>query len=200
MSTPTPDLQGFAFYGDGHETSKQAVKVIQTGLWIGAVLAGLFGAIILAWPGATLLVIAVLLGLYFLIRGLVRLVVGIFAPGLTVGGRVLSIVLGILLIVVGIFAIKNPGTSLELLGILIGLSWILDGIATLIESGRAASRGFAIFAGIIGIVAGIVMLFVPLGGVAVLTMVAGIFLIALAIIQVIGAIVIGVQAKKAGIK
>lgn len=199
MSTPTPDVQGFAFYGDGHETAKQSVKVIQTGLWIGAVLSGVFGAIILAWPGATLLVIAVLLGLYFLIRGLVRLVVGIFAPGLTSGGRTLSIILGILLIVVGIFAMKNPGASLELLGILIGLSWILDGIATLIESGKAASRGFAITAGVIGIIAGIVMLFVPLGGVAVLTLTAAIFLIVLAIAQAIGAIVLGVKAKKAGI-
>lgn len=198
MSTPTPQ-SGFTFYGDGHETSKQAIKVLQTGLWIGAVLAGVFGVIILAQPKASLILIAILLGLYFLIRGLVRLVVGIFAPGLTAGGRTLSIILGVILVAVGIIALSNPGTAIEILGILIGLSWILDGIASLIESGRAASRGFAIFAGIIGIVAGIVMLFAPIIGVAVIMYIVGIFLVLLAIIQIIGAIVLGVKAKKAGI-
>ncbi|MEY4101901.1 MAG: hypothetical protein RIR88_35 [Actinomycetota bacterium] len=197
MSTPSTEFQGFAFYGDGHETAKQTIKVIQTGLVIGAVLAAVFGGLILAWPGATLLVIAVLLGLYFLIRGVVRLVAGIFAPGLTAGGRTLSNILGILLIAVGIFALKNPGDSLAILGILIGLSWIIDGIATLVEASRAVSRGFAIAAGIISIAAGVVVLFVPIEGVAVLTLVAGIFLIVIAVAQIVGAIALGASAKRA---
>jgi len=197
MSIPSADFQGFAFYGDGHENTKQTIKVIQTGLVIGAVLSGIFGGLILGWPGATLLVIAVLIGLYFLIRGVVRLVAGIFAPGLTAGGRTLSIILGILLIAVGIFALKNPGDSLALLGILIGLSWIIDGIASLVEASRALSRGFAITAGLLSIIAGIVVLFVPIEGVAVLAMVAGVFLLVIAIAQLVGAIALGSAAKRA---
>jgi uncharacterized membrane protein HdeD (DUF308 family) len=197
MSTPTTDFQGFAFYGDGHENTKQTIKVIQTGLIIGAVLSGIFGGLILGWPGATLLVIAVLIGLYFLIRGVVRLVAGIFAPGLTAGGRTLSIILGVLLIAVGIFALKNPGDSLALLGILIGLSWIIDGIASLIEASRALSRGFAITAGLLSIIAGVVVLFVPIEGVAVLAIVAGVFLLVIAVAQLVGAIALGSAAKRA---
>jgi uncharacterized membrane protein HdeD (DUF308 family) len=197
MSTPTPDLQGFAFYGDGHENTKQTIKVIQTGLFIGAALAALFGGLILGFTGGALLVIAIFIGLYFLIRGIIRVITGIFAPGLTAGGRTLSIVLGVLLVAVGIFALKNPGDSLALLGILIGLSWIIDGVATLIESSRAVSRGFAITAGLISLVAGFVVLFVPIEGVAVLTVITGVFLIVIAIAQVVGALVLGSAAKKA---
>jgi uncharacterized membrane protein HdeD (DUF308 family) len=197
MSTPSTEFQGFAFYGDGHENTKQTIKVIQTGLIIGAVLSGIFGGLILGWPGATLLVIAVLIGLYFLIRGVVRLIAGIFAPGLTAGGRTLSIILGVLLIAVGIFALKNPGDSLALLGILIGLSWIIDGIASLIEASRALSRGFAITAGLLSIIAGVVVLFVPIEGVAVLAIVAGVFLLVIAVAQLVGAIALGSAAKRA---
>lgn len=187
----------FAFYGDSQENARETVKAIQTSLIIGAVLSAVVGTILLAWTGAALFIVAMVLGIYFLVRGIVRLVSGIFAPGLTAGGRTLSIILGILLVVVGIFVLKNPGDSLALLGILIGLSWIIDGIATLVESSQAVSRGFAIVAGILGIIAGIVVLFVPLESVAVLTMIAGLFLVVIAIAQIIGAIVLGSKAKKA---
>lgn len=187
----------FAFYGDSQENARETVKAIQTSLIIGAILSAIVGAILLAWTGAALFIVAMVLGIYFLVRGIVRLVSGIFAPGLTAGGRTLSIILGILLVVVGIFVLKNPGDSLALLGILIGLSWIIDGIATLVESSQAVSRGFAIVAGILGIIAGIVVLFVPLESVAVLTMIAGLFLVVIAVAQIIGAIVLGSKAKKA---
>lgn len=187
----------FAFYGDSQENARETVKAIQTSLIIGAVLSAIVGTILLAWTGAALFIVAMVLGIYFVVRGIVRLVSGIFAPGLTAGGRTLSIILGILLVVVGIFVLKNPGDSLALLGILIGLSWIIDGIATLVESSQAVSRGFAIVAGILGIVAGIVVLFVPLESVAVLTMIAGLFLVVIAVAQIIGAIVLGSKAKKA---
>lgn len=187
----------FAFYGDSQENARETVKAIQTSLIIGAILSAIVGTILLAWTGAALFIVAMVLGIYFLVRGIVRLVSGIFAPGLTAGGRTLSIILGILLVIAGIFVLKNPGDSLALLGILIGLSWIIDGIATLVESSQAVSRGFAIVAGILGIIAGIVVLFVPLESVAVLTMIAGLFLVVIAIAQIIGAIVLGSKAKKA---
>ena len=197
MSTPNSSLKGFAFYGDSANTAKATVKVIQTGLIVGAVLSALVGIIVLSWPLATLVVVAVLFGLYFLVRGIVRVAVGIFAPGLTASGRALSIVLGVLLIGVGIFALTNTAGTLAVIGILIGISWIIDGIATLVESSNKVSRGFAIAAGIISIIAGVVVLAVPLDGVAALTIIAGLFLIVLAVAQAMGAIVLASAAKKA---
>ncbi len=197
MSTPNAQFKGFAFYGDSANTAKATVKVIQTGLIVGAILSALVGIIVLSWPMATLVVVAVMFGLYFLVRGIVRVIVGIFGPGLTAGGRGLSIVLGVLLVAVGIFALMNTAGTLAVLGILIGISWIIDGIATIVESSNKASRGFAIAAGIIGVAAGVVVLAVPIDGVATLTIIAGLFLIVLAVAQALGAIVLASTVKKA---
>ncbi|NBX23038.1 MAG: hypothetical protein EBR52_02775 [Microbacteriaceae bacterium] len=125
-----------------------------------------------------------------------RVAVGIFGPGLTGGGRAVSIVIGVLLIVVGVFAFKSPAGILELLGILIGIMWIIDGIATLVESGRGSSRRIAIALGIISLIAGIVVLFVPATAVQVLILLGGIFLIVIGVAQVVGAFTIGRMAKR----
>jgi uncharacterized membrane protein HdeD (DUF308 family) len=190
------DVQSFAFYGEDAESAKSVVRVLQTGLFIGALIALVAGGAILAWPGGSSTVIALIFGLYFLIRGLVRVAVGIFGPGLTGGGRALSIVIGILLIVVGVFAFKSPSGILELLGILIGIMWIIDGIATLVESGRGSSRGIAITLGLISLIAGVAVLFVPAAAVDVLIILGGVFLIVIGVAQAIGAFTIGRMAKR----
>jgi len=183
--------QGFVFYGDGDAENKAAVGAIRTGLIIGAIITAVVAGIIFAWPGVTLAIVAVVFGLFILIRGIVRLIAGIFAPGFSAGGRVISIIIGVLLVAASIFMLRNLEGSLLVLGLLIGLSWIIDGIATLIESSRDGARGFSIVAGIIGILAGIVVLFVPVGGVVFLTYFTASVLIVLAILQLIGAIMVG---------
>ena len=190
------DVQLFAFYGEDAESAKSVVRVLQTGLFIGALIALVAGGAILAWPGGASTVIALIFGLYFLIRGLVRVAVGIFGPGLTGGGRALSIVLGILLVVVGVFAFKSPAGIVELLGILIGIMWIIDGVATLVESGRGSSRGIAITLGLISLIAGVAVLFVPATAVDVLIVLGGVFLIVIGVAQAIGAFTVGRMAKR----
>jgi uncharacterized membrane protein HdeD (DUF308 family) len=66
-----------------------------------------------------------------------------------------------------------------------------------VESSKSPSKTFSIIAGIISVIAGIVVVLLPLEGVEVLTMIAGIFLLVIAIAQLIGAIMIGKAAKNA---
>ncbi len=182
---------GFEFYGDAGSHNKQAVGAIRTGLVLGAVLTAIVGTVIFVWPAITLAIIAVVFGLFVLIRGIFRLVAGIFAPGISAAGRVLSIILGVLLIAAAVFVLRNLEAGLAVLGLLIGLSWIIDGIATLVESRNDGSRAFSIVTGVISIVAGVVILFVPVSGVAFLTLFAGAVFIVLAILQIVGAILVG---------
>jgi len=195
MST-SPEVRGFAYYDHGQINTRQTVKAVQTVLFIGAALSALFGILLLTSTTGFLQVVGVLFGLYFLIRGLIRLVSGIFGPGLSAGGRTLSIIFGVLLVALGIFAMRNPDDSVAILGILIGISWLIDGIVTLLESSHSTSRGVSIFVGILSVVAGIVVLSVPAASMSVLAMIAGIFLLVIAVAQVIAAISIGVSAKK----
>ena len=77
------------------------------------------------------------------------------------------------------------------LGILVGILWIVEGIVALAQSSDAGSRGWAIFFGILSILAGIVLLFSPLWGAVVLFIVAGIALIVLGIVQIVRAFTFG---------
>jgi uncharacterized membrane protein HdeD (DUF308 family) len=197
MSNSSPDVQGFAFNGNGHDAAKQTIKVIRTGLIIGAILSALFGVLILTATGQVLEVVAVLFGIYFLVRGAIRLATGLFSGAFGAGGRVLNILIGLLLLVVGVLAVIHPAEILAVIGILIGISWIVDGVVSIVESSKSPSKGFTIFAGIISVVAGIVVVLLPLEGVAVLTMIAGIFLLVIAVVQLVGAIMIGKAVKNA---
>ncbi len=108
MSNSSPDVQGFAFIGDGHQTAKQTVKVIRTGLIIGAILSALFGVLILTATGQVLEVVAVLFGIYFIVRGAVRFGTGLFSGAFGGAARALNIIIGLLLLVVGVLAVFHP--------------------------------------------------------------------------------------------
>lgn len=182
--------QSFVFYGDGAAQNKSVVAAIRTGLVIGAVLAAIVAVLIFSWPGV-LPTIAVIFGIYVLVRGIIRLTAGIFAPGLTGPGRTLSIILGVLLVAASIFMLRNLDSTIAVIGLLIGLAWIIDGIATVVESSRDRSRGVSLVAGIISILAGVVFLFIPSDGVLFVTYFTGAVFALLAILQLVGAFMVG---------
>ena len=63
--------------------------------------------------------------------------------------------------------------------------------------GDAPSKGWAIFFGLLGIIAGILLLFSPLWGAVVLFTIVGIALMVLGIVQIVRAFTFGRHAKTA---
>jgi uncharacterized membrane protein HdeD (DUF308 family) len=190
MSSPK-SVNGFIYYGNSAEATKQTVRTVRTGLIIGAVITAIVGILMLAFPQSSALLAAVIFGIFVLIRGIVRVIVGIGGPGLTGLGRTLSIVTGVILLAAGVVILLNITVGVEVLAIIIGISWIIDGIATLIESSRAAARAFSIVTGIISLLAGVAMFFLGSQGVAIIMIVIGAVALALAVVQVVGAIAVG---------
>jgi len=88
----------------------------------------LFGILLLVWPEIILLVTAVLFGLQLLIAGIVRIVSGIASGELDGGERALSITLGVLVLLAGIFCLRNPGLTLLWIVILVACGWLIEGI------------------------------------------------------------------------
>lgn len=170
---------------------KSAINGIRTALGIGGVIAVIVGILILVWPEKTAAVVAIIFALYLIAAGLVYAGLGIFSK--TKGGwaRVGHILLGILFIIGGVLALFSPmifaAWLAVFLGILVGILWIVEGIVSLSTLGDAPSKGWTIFFAIVSIVAGIVILFSPLWGAAVLWLILGIALVVLGIIQVIRA-------------
>lgn len=190
MST-TNGVNGFIYYGISAEATKKTVKTIQVGLIIGAIITAIVGILMLVFPQESALLAGVIFGIFILIRGIVRVIVGIGGPGLTGLGRTVSIIIGVILLAAGVVILLNITVGVEILAIIIGISWIIDGIATLIESSRAAARAFSIVTGIISVLAGVAMFFLGSQGVALIMIVIGAVALALAVVQVVGAITVG---------
>lgn len=177
--------------------SRTEINGIRVALTVSAVLAIVLGGLILASPQATLTVAAVMFGLYFLIIGIVRLVRGLLSKGTSGGIRVLNLLMGVLLLVAGVFAIKNPLNSIVALGILVGIAWIIEGVVALVETAPDSSRWFGTLFGAISVVAGIVVLTMPALTIAILTVVGGAFLVVAGIVQLVQAFLFGRKAKTA---
>ncbi|WAP52241.1 DUF308 domain-containing protein [Arthrobacter sp. ATA002] len=175
---------------DISELTSRAVRSIRSGLAVTGVLSILLGVVVLFWPGVTLDVVAFLFGLYFLVSGAIRVIMGIFTP-LSGGLRILNILTGVLIFIVGIVAMRNPLASLAVLGMVIGIAWIVEGVMALTESESGGSRWYAITYGVISIIAGAVVLFLPVGSLAALVVFGGIFLVILGIVEVVRAIAFG---------
>jgi uncharacterized membrane protein HdeD (DUF308 family) len=201
MSSPQSNTVFAAFSLDSAELSKSAINTVRTALGVSGAVALIVGILITFWPKNSLLVITVILGIYFIIAGLAYAGLGIFSKGISGGARALDIILGVLFVIGGVIALANVQATAEVLavffGILIGILWIVEGIVTLVQSGDAPSRGWAIFFGILSVVAGIVLLFSPLWGAIVLFIIAGISLIVLGIVQIVRAFTFGRGATAA---
>lgn len=188
MSGSTFGLGGFSLDVSG--LTRKVVRNIRGGMILTGVLSVVLGALVLFWPEVTLDIVAVLFGLYFLVSGAVRVVTGLLTP-LGGGLRVLNILIGLLLFIVGVAAIRNPLASLTVLALFIGIAWIVEGIMSLTEVESGGSRWYAIAYGVISIIAGVVVLFLPVSSLAALVVFGGIALIVLGIVEVVRALSFG---------
>jgi uncharacterized membrane protein HdeD (DUF308 family) len=170
-------------------------------LWKWKLVAGLLtivlGAIVLAWPGPTILVASTLFGVYLLLSGLAELFTAFTLPR-SAATRVMLFISGALSLVLAILSFRHFGDAYAvlLLSLWIGIGFIfqgISGVAVGIGESDLPGRGWYIVAGIISAIAGLVMLVWPFESIAVLTLATGIWLIIIGITQTIQAF----QTRKA---
>lgn len=161
----------------------------------------ILGICLLVWPGKTLMVATVVLGIYFLVSGIVRIVSSIVELGLPGGWRVLGIIIGILLVIGGVVVLKNVTLSTPLLAIMftmiVGIGWMMEGVMALTESWGTPNSGWAIFYGVISIIAGFVLLWMPGVSTVWLIIYGAIAMVVMGIVAVVRAFTFGRHAKNA---
>ena len=181
------------------DTEKPAVNGIRTAVGLGGVVALIVGVLILAWPGRTAMIVAAIIAVYAIVAGLAYASIGIFSRARGGWARVGHIILGLVFIAAGVIAFANLSQTTAwlavFLGILVGIMWIIEGIVALSTLGDASSKGWTIFYALLSIVAGIVLLFSPLWGAAVLWWLLGISLIVLGISNVVRAFAYGRNSR-----
>lgn len=158
--------------------------------WWLLLISGLAGIIlgfaIIAWPGRTLLVFAVLLGIYLMIFGAVRFAQAIV--GDETAQRGLTALAGGLGFVVGLVVIREPARSIAILVILLGLFWVISGLIetfTSITNSDMPHRGLAIFLGVLRFVTGLLVLAWPAITFLILAWLAGAYMILAGVLEIV---------------
>jgi uncharacterized membrane protein HdeD (DUF308 family) len=148
------------------------------------VLAGI-GA--LAWPGETLLVVAVLFGVQLIFSGVFRLVTALSMDEVGGGSRVLLALLGILSVIVGLWAIRHVLLTLLALVVFLGIFWIVNGtieIFTALSHRGLPQRGWTGAMGLLSILAGLIVLAVPGLSLVSLAVILGVWLLIFGLMEI----------------
>lgn len=200
MSIPTGDMAFDALALSAERMAHSTIKLFRSFFAVAGVLAILLGVALLVWPAKSVTVAAVLLSVYIIILAIMRLIAGVAARDVSAGWRVLDVVIALLLLAAGIFMLRNSAMAavslMIVLVFVIGFTWITEGVFALIESGRAPSQGWAIFFGIISILAGIIVLATPGWSAVVLMIYAGVFLVVTGVVSVVRAFTFGKDILK----
>lgn len=101
----------------------------------------------------------------------------------------LALVIGVLSIVAGIIVILKPSNSLSTLAVIFGIFILIDGIFEIAGAifGDAESRGLLAVIGTLSVIAGVLLIRHPLGGVRAVALLLGIWLIAAGVVRLISA-------------
>lgn len=148
------------------------------------------GIAVLVWPGETLLVVAVLFGIQLIVAGLFRFVAAFASSDITGGTRVLLALLGVLSIIVGLWAVRHVLLTLTALIVLLGIFWVVNGaieIFTALSHRRMPERGWTAGMGVLSVVAGIIVLVFPGLTLIGLAVILGVWLAVFGMMEIVGA-------------
>jgi uncharacterized membrane protein HdeD (DUF308 family) len=166
------------------------VRVSRSWAWLAffGALSVVVGILVLVWPGHTLVALAVLFGLQLVVSGLFRLVAAVAVTDATGGARALLAILGLLGLVIGLWALRHIDIALSLLALFLGIYWVIDGVVelfTVVVHPELPGRGWAAVSGLLAILAGIILLVWPQPSLLVLAVILGIFLLFFGVLQLL---------------
>jgi uncharacterized membrane protein HdeD (DUF308 family) len=163
------------------------LRAVQIGLGALTIAASIFA---LAFPAFTYISVVWVLAVVLLFVGIEQIIVGIFSPGKS---RWSSIGLGVLVLIFAAIAMSFPVAAAITIIIFIGIAFLINGIARIVEgfSGRHSgiSRLFLIGVGILAVIISVAVLISPFFGAILAGIIIG-----------IGLLITGIQMIFSGIK
>jgi uncharacterized membrane protein HdeD (DUF308 family) len=173
---------------------RAAAQMVADAWWVPLVtgiLNLIAGLVVLIEPHNSLLAIALVVGIYLVIAGLLTLMAG-FARS---RDRWLVVIFGVLAVIAGAFVIARPGSAVHGVRIVFGIYLLISGLAHL---GLAASiegdRRAEIVRGVLELIGGVVFLAAPKIGLAAVALFFGIYLLMRGILEV--ALAFGLRGAK----
>jgi uncharacterized membrane protein HdeD (DUF308 family) len=176
-------------YGPPSSAPGMMAATWQATLFLGAATL-ILGLIVSFHPTGSLNVIAVLLGIAAILSGIFHLI-RVFDPKEL--HRVWLGIAGLLFIVIGVVLIRHLHLTRSLIGLLIGITWIVQGLTALIggiSGGVREGRAWWIIFGVVSLIAGIVVAVTPASSLNVLAVLLGIWFVVMGIFEIIGGLLL----------
>jgi uncharacterized membrane protein HdeD (DUF308 family) len=183
-----------------NDAAPSTPAALLTGSWQAAMLLGaltlILGIIVTAKPTGSLNVLAVLLGILLILSGIFHLI-RVFDP--REPHRIWLGIAGLLFIVIGVVLIRHLHLTRSLIGLIIGITWIVQGLTALIGGiggGAREGRAWWIVFGVVSLIAGIVVAATPASSLTVLAVLLGIWFIIMGIFEIIGGFILRHAAQR----
>jgi uncharacterized membrane protein HdeD (DUF308 family) len=149
------------------------------------VLTLILGIIVSFHPSGSLNVVAVLFGILMILSGIFHLI-RIFDRDER--HRIWAGIAGLLFVVIGVVLIRHLHLTVALIGLVIGITWVVQGLTALIgglAGGVREGRAWWIAFGVISVIAGIVVVSAPVTSVNALAVLLGIWFIIMGIFEIV---------------
>jgi uncharacterized membrane protein HdeD (DUF308 family) len=143
-------------------------------LGVRGLLALVFGVLVLVWPGITILALTFVFAAYVLVDGIGMIISGVGARG---GRRWLYVLAGIVGVIAGLAAALWPGVTVLVLVLWAGAWAVITGVLEIaaVVRGEGSGRWLMALAGVLSVVAGLLILIWPGIGALALATVLGIY-------------------------
>ena len=166
-----------------------APSSVLAGSWLATLVVGvltlILGIIVSFHPSGSLNVIAVLFGILMIFSGIFHLI-RVFDRDER--HRIWAGLAGLLSVVIGVILIRHLHLTVALIGLIIGITWIVQGLTALIgglAGGVEEGRAWWIAFGVISVIAGIVVVSAPVTSVNALAVLLGIWFIIMGIFEIV---------------
>lgn len=158
----------------------RAVRTFRVFVVVTAVVAIALGVVAVAWPRPTLVLVALLFGVYLVVAGALRVFAAVRGHGTAPVWRWTSGVVGVVVGLAGLLCLVDPAVPLVVYAVLAGLGFVIEGIVAIvgaIAGHPGSSRVPSTISGVLSVLGGIAVLVAPGLALAVFTVLAGIALI-----------------------
>lgn len=145
------------------------------------------GVLILGWPDAAVVTVAIIVGIHLIAAGVIRAVTAVTQDAGNAAIRALYLLLGLLLVVAGVLCLRSPFHATALLVVLFGISWILNGGIELFH-GVTGGGGWTAVSGAVSLAAGVVVLAYPAPSARAMVWLFGVTLVVIGLTMFVSAV------------
>src|ERR1700743_1268997 len=161
------------------------------GKLVAGALAAILGAVLVAWPGPSILVVSVLFGVYLLVSGFTEVYLAFTLPTSALA-RVMWFIACALSVVMAFFSFRHfgEGYAVLLLSLWIGVGFTFLGVSEIAVAGSLPAlpgRFWYIVTGVISMIAGGVVVAWPFDSIVALDIVSGVWLVLIGVVQILAA-------------